>query len=205
MAFRKYTEIGDVLVAFDLNYESRPFLSPPHRTAPALLHDEINYVLDKLPYQVSEAAIGEMIIFPILKSVWRDFDERLMLWSHKSIKHSKDLGGVPDYLIARQSKRGRVVLDKPLLAVVEAKKDDFQGGWAQCVTEMYAMQQINGKPETPIFGIVSNGDQWEFAQLQKKMVTQMPLFLSLTPLDHVYAMLYALLEICAQNAANPDP
>lgn len=205
MAFRKYTEIGDVLVAFDLNYESKPFLSPAPRPAPALLHEEINYVLAKLPYQASEAAIGEMIIFPILKSVWRDFDERLMLWSHKSIKHSKDLGGVPDYLIARQSKRGKVVLDKPLLAVVEAKKDDFQGGWAQCALEMYAMQQINGQSETPVFGIVSNGDQWEFACLQKKTLTQMPLFLSLIPLDPVYAMLYALLESCAHHAAQAAP
>lgn len=166
MAFRKYAEIGDVLVAFDLNYESKPFLEDPAQPAPTLLHEETN------------------------------------LWSHKGIKHSKDLGGVPDYLITRQSKCGKVALDKPLLAVVEAKKDDLQGGWAQCAMEMYAMQQINGKPETPIFGTVSNGDQWEFARLQGQVLTQMPLSLPVMPLDQVYAMLCTHGTLCSTRSQN---
>jgi len=54
-----------------------------------------------------------------------------MLWSHKSISFSKKLGGISDFLIAKQSRRGKVVLDKPFLAVLETKKDDFEGSWAQ--------------------------------------------------------------------------
>ena len=46
---------------------------------------------------------------------------------------------------------GKIVLDYPLLAVavhrpVEAKKDDFKVGWAQCGSEMYTIQQLNREP-----------------------------------------------------------
>ena len=198
MAFRKFKDIGEVLVAFDLDYQSKNFIDGKGRKAPERLVLDIDYVIEKLPYEVSEAAIGEMILFPILKEVWRHFDDKLMLWSHKSISHSKTLGGIPDYLIAKQSKRGKVVLDKPYLAVVEAKKDDFEGGWAQCATEMYAMQQINGQPEVTIFGIVSNGDNWEFAKLEGNLFTRQPMFIPLLPIDQIYAVLYELLEECAK-------
>ncbi len=43
---------------------------------------------------------------------------------------------MPDYILAKQSVRGKIIFGKPLLAVVEAKKDDFEGGWAQCLLEI---------------------------------------------------------------------
>jgi hypothetical protein len=35
---------------------------------------------------------------------------------------------MPDYILAKQSHLGKTIFGQPLLAVVEAKKDDFQGG-----------------------------------------------------------------------------
>jgi hypothetical protein len=198
MPFRKFKDIGEVLVAFHLDYESNVFLKPNNVKAPLNLKTDIDYVIKKLPYKVSEAAIGEMILFPILKEVWRNFDDRLMLWSHKTISYSKNLGGIPDYLIAKQSKQGNIVLDKPYLAVVEAKKDDFEGGWAQCALEMYTIQQINAQPEIPIFGIVSNGDNWEFGKLEKNLLTRQPISIQLLPLDILYGTLYGIMKQCTE-------
>lgn len=69
---------------------------------------------------------------------------------------------------------GKIVLDYPLLAVVEVKKNDFKAGWAQCGSEMYAIQQLNKEPNQRVFGIVSNGETWEFAQLMQNTFTFLP-------------------------------
>jgi hypothetical protein len=36
---------------------------------------------------------------------------------------------------ATKSELGKKVLESPLLAVVEAKKNDFEQGWGQCLAE----------------------------------------------------------------------
>jgi hypothetical protein len=199
MAFRKYKDIGEVLKTYDIQYQESNFIIVDKSIkAPKVLVDEIQFVTENLPYRVSEASIGEMIIFPILKEVWKNFSQKLMLWSHKSINYSKELNGIPDYLIARYSKLGKVVLDKPLLAVVEAKKDDFEGGWAQCLLEMYTIQMINGKSDTPVFGIVSNGDNWEFGELHKNILKQQPQSTQLFPIDALFAQLHALMVECVK-------
>lgn len=199
MAFRKFKEIGEVLTTFDIVYESTEFVQLGQVQLPQTLADEMKYTIKHLPYKISEAAIGEMIIFPILKEVWRKYDSKLTLWSHKSISFGKDLSGIPDYMIATQSKHGMVVLDKPLLAVVEAKKDDFVGGWAQCALEMYTIQQINTNPQLPVFGIVSNGDTWEIARLiDKKFIVNTNPF-HLASLDELYASLDFILNECINS------
>ena len=41
-------------------------------------------------------------------------------------------------------------------AVVEAKKDNFEEGWGQCLAELIAAQKLNGDQNNRLFGIVSN-------------------------------------------------
>ncbi|MFM6137994.1 MAG: hypothetical protein ACKPCP_28280, partial [Sphaerospermopsis kisseleviana] len=58
------------------------------------------------------------------------------------------------------------ILEKPYLIIVEAKKDNFEEGWGQCLAELVAAQKINGEENSRLFGIVSNGKLWEFGFLQ---------------------------------------
>lgn len=83
----------------------------------------------------------------------------LKLWKAAPLDTDK-LAGVVDYVLAVQ----RAYLDIPLLCVVEAKKDDFEQGLAQCLVEMYACQWNNQKANRAIdvYGIVTNGDVWRF-------------------------------------------
>lgn len=200
MAFRKFKEIGEVLNNFGIRYDLRDFIDINEDIeAPTILKNDIDFVVKNLPYKISEASIGEMIIFPILKETWKEFKEHLMLWSHKSIQFSKELSGIPDYLIARQSKLGNIILDKPLLAVVEAKKDDFEGGWAQCALEMYTIQKINQNDVIPIFGIVSNGDNWEFGKLVGAEFSKHSKPLFLYELDELYAGLRFIMSECLNS------
>ncbi len=201
MAFRKYKDIGEVIATHELMYQENDFIkTEPNVAVPQELANEIQFVINNFSYNVSEAAICEMIIFPILKTIWKEYKQDLMLWSHRSIEFSKDLKGIPDYTIARQSKRGKVVFELPLLAVVEAKKDDFDGGWAQCALEMFTIQCINKRIDLPIYGIVTNGDVWSFGMLSGTIFTKDTHSLLLTNLGAICTALHQILRSCSANA-----
>ena len=68
------------------------------------------------------------------------------------------LNGVPDYIFGTKSPLGKKVLGLPLVLIVEAKKNDFEQGWGQCLAELVAAQKINGTIEKPVYGIVTDGN-----------------------------------------------
>ena len=94
--------------------------------------------------------------------------ESLRMFKHLKIWKSAPLSdehtrGYADYLLAKR----RAYLEAPLLCIVEAKKDDFEQGLAQCLPEMKACQYINQKMGKPvdIYGIVTNSEGWQFYKL----------------------------------------
>ena len=56
--------------------------------------------------------------------------------------------------------------------MVEAKKNDFEQGWGQCLEELVAAQNINDDPDTPVYGIVSDGERWQFGKLTGDVFTR---------------------------------
>lgn len=86
----------------------------------------------------------------------------LKVWKAMPLE-SDTLTGTADYLLAPK----RAYLSTPLLCVAEAKRDDFVQGRAQCLAEMVACQWNNRQEglEIPVFGIVSNGQTWQFYKL----------------------------------------
>ena len=162
---KTYKTLGDVLLAYKI-YHQRSDYNLTHKcVAPRQWVKEFRFNLREIPYRESKTFIQEVIIFPILRLAWKPFSPYLTLWGHKAISADETLSGIPDYIIAKRSNLGSIVFDVPYVAVVEAKMDDFTGGWAQCALEMIAIQKINKLPDLPVFGIVTNGETWQFAQL----------------------------------------
>jgi hypothetical protein len=54
----------------------------------------------------------------------------------------------------------------PFVIVAEAKKEDFEQGWGQCLIAMKAAQMINEQAgyQRELFGVVSTGRIWEFGK-----------------------------------------
>lgn len=203
MAFPNYQTWGQVLETFDLTLEEiELFPNLTLQKMPQLLKEHLLFVVKNTPYNVSEAAICESIIFPFLIEIYKNFDDTLMLWSHLALSYNDNLFGTPDYLVTKKTKHGKMVMSSPLLAVVEAKKDDFSLGWGQCAAEMVAMQKLNKNTNIPIYGIVSNGISWEFGVLQHQIFSKNmgSEGFSMTNLDRLYSFIYHVIEICAQNA-----
>ncbi len=88
--------------------------------------------------------------------------DQLKIWKGGRLE-SDVLIGNADYLIAQK----KDYLEVPFLCIIEAKKDDFEQGLAQCLVEMQACQWQNkqaGKP-IDILGIVTNAREWMFYKL----------------------------------------
>ena len=143
-----------------------------------------------------EAARREVLIYPLLREIFRHHADTLSLFSHRPLmvddsaddneeNQNGKLSGVPDYLISTRSPLGRTVMGKPLLIVVEAKRDDFNLGWAQCLAEMIAAQKYNESDKIAVYGIVTNGDAWEFGKLAQKLFIREPGVFPLRDLDEL--------------------
>ena len=62
-----------------------------------------------------------------------------------------------------------MLLSAPIIVAVEAKRQDFEKGYAQCMAEMIAVRIFNereGNPTERVYGTVTTGDVWRFLMLE---------------------------------------
>ena len=76
----------------------------------------------------SEGARCELVIFPILREIYKRYTDKAALWVQKSFAVDAKLSGTPDYMISRKSELGKTILESPLLLLVEAQRNDFEQG-----------------------------------------------------------------------------
>jgi len=117
----------------------------------------------------TEKARSEMIIAPILMEAVRLLGDRANLFSGVAFDVDKDRGlnGTCDFLLSRSPER--YFVSHPVLAVVEANKEDIVGGLGQCASAMVAAQVFNereGTPRPAVFGAVTTGNIWRFLELE---------------------------------------
>jgi hypothetical protein len=165
MAFNQFKTLAEVLSRFDIVYSKERVYKADSGVLPSQsLREQIAFALEVDIYKTSEYARCESLIFPMLQEAWKPHKNTIRLWSHVPIAAEEPLTGTPDYLIAQASPLGNIVLGKPILAAVEAKRENFDEGWAQCTAEMLAAQHLNHDVDC-IWGIVTNGESWEFGTL----------------------------------------
>jgi hypothetical protein len=167
MSFSNYKEIEQVQIEFNIRWKEENFINAKAIKISEEFLKEYQFKLEVIDFRASEAARTETLIFPILLEVYKDYHNKFSLWIQKSISAGKNLSGTPDYLVSIKSELGKTVLGKPLVAVVEAKKNDFDTGWGQCLAELVALQKINNNENIVVYGIVTDGERWEFGKLEK--------------------------------------
>jgi hypothetical protein len=122
--------------------------------------------------------------------------KHLKIWKGAPLSDERT-SGYTDYLIAER----KAYLEAPFLCVVEAKKDDFEQGLAQCLVEMkacqYSNQQLNQLLD--IFGIVTNGDSWQFYRLQLDGQVYGTETYSKGNIADLLGRLYYIFRICEEN------
>ena len=169
--------------------------------------EELAFSIQEFVFEESEYAVCETIVFPILREVYKSYRDRFTLWSHKSIRYDEKLYGIPDYILAKRSPLGKEVFETPFFVTIEAKKDDFVKGWGQGLAEMVAIQKINTTQKIKrVFGIVSNGQLWQFGQLSNnhfmkniQAYTVSDLDKLLSAVDYIFSQCVLELEAIEQS------
>lgn len=199
MAFTNYKNIADVLRDFPLSYQEEDFVKAIELACDDRFISRLNTIVRQGIVFNSEYAICENIISPILTEVWLAHTQNFLIWSHQPLNYDENLSGVPDYIIARRSPRGKVILEQPYMILVEAKKDNFEEGWGQCLAEMLAAQKIDGDRSRKKFGVVSNGKLWEFGVLEEEMFTKNRRYYGLENIEELIgAVNFLFIESAAQ-------
>ena len=172
MAFSNYQSISEVLEAYSIKYEDAAFVVPTSTAPNALFLSELRFSIENIDVYSSEGARTELIISPILRELYKNYVATLAFWVQKPLSADPLLSGVPDYIFGTKSPLGIKVLGTPLVLIVEAKKNDFEQGWGQCLAELVAAQIINKTTAKPVYGIVTDGLLWRIGKLTEKVFTQ---------------------------------
>lgn len=122
----------------------------------------------------TEKARSEMIISPILIEVRKQQNHQISLFSgiDFSVDNERGLNGNCDFIISRSPEL--FILTAPVIIIVEAKKENINGGLGQCVAEMLAARIFNERENneiSTIYGTVTSGTNWRFLKLQEDIVT----------------------------------
>ena len=117
----------------------------------------------------TEKARSELIIMPILVEIKRQFSSQISIFSGKdfSVEPTQGLTGFCDFLISLSPEQ--LVIEAPVVTLVEAKNDNIQSGLGQCMAEMIAAQIFNqrkGKQISTIYGVVTTETNWKFLILK---------------------------------------
>ncbi len=182
--------------ALKIRYSSFfPILEP---IAPS---DYLNSALSKsILYQTngSEKARSEFIIAPILLELRDLAKNSISVFSGEEFTVDRELGlsGICDFLISRTT--DELVIDAPVIALVEAKKGILKDGWGQCIAEMVAAKKLNEIKDRQIeyiYGVVTSGSLWHFFQMQGDLVSLDPVEYSLSPVERLLALLNWMVRI----------
>lgn len=196
MDFTNFTRVDDVMRKYQLTY-IHGSLFPPDLTAPLFgdyFREELALNLRMLPIGRSEIGSGEVLLFPILREVWKPYAKDLALFTHEGLSFDDELTGIPNYFVCKVSEYGQTIPDIPYLLVAEAKWDDFERAWGQCSAAMLAAQRLNQAPDLPIYGIATNGTSWQFGMLLGRELTVDPNATALSNLDTLAQRMHAVLR-----------
>jgi hypothetical protein len=109
-----------------------------------------------------------------------------------------EANGFADYLIAPN----RTLPQTPLLCVAEAKKDNFERGLAQCLAELHVCAQINRESghTVRLYGIISNGQAWQFCRRETDGSVAVTSLYALTDLERLLGILGSIFADCAEHS-----
>ena len=117
---------------------------------------------------ISEKARSERYIAPILDDVFSQIVEVFTIFSGENFDVDKGLklNGVADFLICICTTK--ILIQVPIIAVAESKRNTPEDGLGQCIAELYAAALFNKSDNNSniqkLFGITTNGNEWMFGE-----------------------------------------
>ncbi|MGD1715161.1 hypothetical protein [Hydrocoleum sp. CS-953] len=199
MAFSDFKTISDVQKKYRIKYSEENFIVNQELLPSDIFIKDFEFNKENIDLFASEASRSEIIISPLLREVYKKHYQKYSFWIRKSISYDETLSGTPDYLFSQRSELGKTVLEKPIVIVVEAKKNDFEQGWGQCLAELLASQKINDNFPRAVYGIVTDGNLWQFGKLVADTFIKDSGNFTIDNLPRVYGALENLVQLVEEE------
>ena len=111
MAFSDYKNLAQVQEEFQIKYQEFDFVERLQIELPTSFCAELNFNLTAMDAFSSDAARCELVIFPVLREIYKQYFTEAALWVQKTLSVDAKLTGAPDYMLSRKSDLGKNVLD----------------------------------------------------------------------------------------------
>lgn len=149
----------------------------------------------------TEKARNEFIVAPILLAVRELAGGSVGIFSGErfDVDVPSGLAGECDFLLTLAP--AVPIIRAPVMMIVEAKKQDIEGGLGQCAALMVAARRFNtrqGRAAARVYGCVTTGEDWQFIRLDDAVITYDRARLYRSDLGRILA---AFLHVVAENAA----
>lgn len=120
----------------------------------------------------TEKARSELIISNMLVEVRKRLHHQISFFSgiEFNVDKTLDLNGFCDFIISASPEQ--LMLNAPVITIVEAKNENLIGGLGQCIAEMVAADRFNQQEGTGldiVYGGVTTGTAWKFLRLQDEV------------------------------------
>jgi hypothetical protein len=121
----------------------------------------------------SEKSRSELIVTPVLLEIKQRNADFITFYSGERLDADRQHGliGECDFIIAKET--GSYSLSLPLLAVVEAKKQDIDLGINQCAAQLLGARIFNESRQNllpVLYGCVTTGEDWLFMKLEQNVL-----------------------------------
>ena len=122
----------------------------------------------------TEKARSELIISPVLVELRKMLKHSVSLFSgiEFNVDKEKGLNGFCDFIISASPEQ--LMLNSPVIAVVEAKNENIIGGLGQCIAEMVAAKMFNAAEKSEdaasVYGAVTSGTAWKFLKMEERNI-----------------------------------
>ncbi|MEM9007150.1 MAG: hypothetical protein AAGE59_26935 [Cyanobacteria bacterium P01_F01_bin.86] len=167
---------------------------------PVAISDFFRQRLERLQrFDLESLEVSKTLLIDAICEEGLEGYERLKVWKGAYLE-GETVGGNVDYLIAER----RAYLEAPFGCVIEAKKDNFEQGAAQCLVEMQSCQWVNRQLQLDmdIYGIVTNGEGWKFYRLALNGEVSESLLHGIAEMSILIGLLRAFFGLCDRNLSN---
>ncbi len=155
----------------------------------------------------NEKVKSEMLVAPILSEIWSLNESACTLFSGYvlDVNSEQGLTGRCDFLFSTVNS---IVVEAPIIAIVEAKNDNVDEAVPQCAAQLLASQIFNERNKHPtptLYGATTTGFEWLFMNLTDSKVTVDTNIYQLSNLSELLGVLQHIINIYKEHplAANP--
>ena len=174
MSYSDFT-LQDIKTKFSINVEEQVFLFS--EVNPCAVSPRLSELLQHwvpLAHAINtEKARSEFIIAPILAEIRLLFQNKISLFSGVvlNVNPQQGLTGTCDFILSLSSEQ--LMVDAPVVAVVEAKNENINVGIPQCMAELIACRIVNDRQQraiATIYGCVTTGTVWKYLKYSNNTI-----------------------------------